>query len=287
MEYKQLLVFSLLLTAGSTLMASEAVVTEPAEELSPLTIEANVCDTIVPPTITEDASSSQADYVAQAAAQIRKENEEKEVQNAIWKRRSKYFYFVYGKQSVKNSWEKMNADFAVALVKGRTYYLHKKPLLGMIKFGLDWTQIDLNFAKYPDQPESASSSSSSSNSDVDLGIMQLEAAMGLGPSVTVNPVDHLKASLYFRVSPSYSLMVQNDELYHHYATFFNLGFTVSYKVISIGIEKRWCGNVDYNGLKVNDVDAVVNGDGSYEDIFNKVGSRLKTNTMRVFIGFRF
>lgn len=30
-------------------------------------------------------------------------------------------------------------DFGVSISWGKTYYLHKKPLLGMLKFGLDWS----------------------------------------------------------------------------------------------------------------------------------------------------
>ena len=47
-----------------------------------------------------------------------------------------------------NGLEKLNSDFAVAINRGNTYYLHKKPLFGMLKFGLDWTVFDIAAAKY-------------------------------------------------------------------------------------------------------------------------------------------
>ena len=151
----------------------------------------------------------------------------------VWKKRKKYIYFTYGIQSLKSDYDKMNSDMAFALINGRTYYLHKKPLLGLIKFGLDWNYFDINFAKYPNIDSSDGYSEDyDDEGDIDLGIMQLEAGMGIGPSITINPVDQLKACVYFHVTPSYSLMVQNNNAYHHYATFFNLGLTVSYKIIS-------------------------------------------------------
>ena len=42
----------------------------------------------------------------------------------------------------------MKSDFGAAIVWGKTYYLHKKPLAGMIKFGIDWSWMDLNYAQY-------------------------------------------------------------------------------------------------------------------------------------------
>lgn len=207
-----------------------------------------------------------------------------ELYQKVWKKRKKYIYFTYGIQSLKSDYDKMNSDMAFALINGRTYYLHKKPLLGMIKFGLDWNYFDINFAKYPDIE--SSENYSDDDSYIDLGVMQLEAGMGIGPSITINPVDQLKACVYFHVTPSYSLMVQNNNAYHHYATFFNLGLTVSYKIISLGIESRWSGKTSYDGLAMDRVDDVYDDDGVFHDPFESIGMKMKTNTFRIFIGLR-
>lgn len=210
------------------------------------------------------------------------------LQQRIWKDRAKYFNFVYGTQKLKSDYLSMSSDMAFALMSGKTYYLHKKPILGMIKFGLDWTFFDINFAKYPDLEEPAPSSSYyDDEEDLDLGFMQLEVGMGIGPSVTVNPIDHLKAALYFHVTPSYSMILQDDEFYQHYATFFNLGFTVAYKVISLGIEHRWCGKTDYGGVMMDVMDEIYDEEGNFHDPFESVGRKLSTKTFRVFLAFRF
>ena len=69
-------------------------------------------------------------------------------QEKIWGRK-KYFNISYGMPSLTrgNGLEKLNSDFAVAINRGNTYYLHKKPLFGMLKFGLDWTVFDIAAAK--------------------------------------------------------------------------------------------------------------------------------------------
>ena len=59
----------------------------------------------------------------------------------IWKKRAKYFNIGYitnqtltDKVDAEAEWK---SDFGVSLTFGKTYYLHKKPLLNMIKFGID------------------------------------------------------------------------------------------------------------------------------------------------------
>lgn len=233
----------------------------------------------------KDSIATLVDNAEAEISELRKnisEIETEQKQEKIWKKRAKYFYFSYANQTIKNDIQEIKSDMAFALASGRTYYLHKKPIAGILKFGLDWTYLDLNFAKYPDL--SSPEDDTSDDSSIELGFLQLEAGMGLGPSVTVNPVDHLKACLYFHVTPSYSMMLQDDEFYSHYATFFNFGFTLAYKAISVGIEKRWCQPVNYNGLTLSDdMDDAEN----VGDIFNNVETRMKTNSWRFFLGFRF
>lgn len=208
-----------------------------------------------------------------------------ELQQRIWKRR-KYLYIAYGNQKISSDFYEMKSDMAFALIYGRTYYLHKKPIAGRLKFGLD-VNMDINFAKYPDMEPTAETSNLPSDVEpVDLGIMQLEAGLGIGPSITVNPVSHLKVALYFHVTPSYSMMLQNEEFYKHYATFFNAGLTVSYKVISLGIENRWCGKTSYDGVALSRIENIYDDNGVFHDPFESIGNKMKTNTFRVFIGFR-
>lgn len=206
----------------------------------------------------------------------------------VWKRRAKYRNISYGMQKLKTDHADMKSDMAFGLIMGRTYYLHEKPIAGIMKFGLDWSYIDINFAKYPDFPGSEKMQPDLPDIELpDWGIMQIEAGMSVGPSLTINPVSQLKLSLYFRATPSYSLMMQNGELYHHYATFFNAGFTVAYKVISLGVETRWCGAMNFSGVALGRLDNVYDDEGNFHDPFERYDVKMKTNTLRLFIGFRF
>lgn len=102
----------------------------------------------------------------------------------VWSRK-KYLNIAYVSQSLKDKQDggKLKSDFGVSLVRGKTYYLHAKPLWGMVKIGIDWTQVDLNYVKYKDividTPDGESS----------LTTHQFEYSMHIGPSITVNPVD--------------------------------------------------------------------------------------------------
>ena len=153
-------------------------------------------------------------------------------QEKIWGRK-KYFNISYGMPSLTrgNGLEKLNSDFAVAINRGNTYYLHKKPLFGMLKFGLDWTVFDIAAAKYTVE-----------ESDFEDGgdIYKAEIGMQFGPSITINPVDFLKINVYFRYDPIFSVAYNQDsDFLMNYGSYFNTGLAASYKVISLGAEYRW------------------------------------------------
>ena len=42
----------------------------------------------------------------------------------------------------------LKSNFGAAFTVGRTFYLHKKPIAGLIRFGLDATWFDLNYTNY-------------------------------------------------------------------------------------------------------------------------------------------
>lgn len=215
--------------------------------------------------------------------------EEDRLNQAIWKDRSKYFNLGYVNQTVKDKTlgREIKSDFGVSLSNGKTYYLHKKPLAGMIKFGLDWTWLDINYAK-----------SGLETYDADTGELyssdmhQAEIGMQFGPSVTINPVHHLKVSGYFRFAPSYSGLYVDDTFYHNYVSMWNAGCAVAWKVISVGVEWRW-GTAKYNGLTFDEAfneDSYGDEDVSMDDVMDKMSagkSKFKTNSVRFYVSFRF
>lgn len=98
----------------------------------------------------------------------------------------------------------LKSNFGAAFTVGRTFYLHKKPIAGLIRFGLDATWFDLNYTNYKleyrwednyDEEEEPETSN----------FHQAEIGMQVGPSVTVNPVGKLNVNAYFRFAPVFQL----------------------------------------------------------------------------------
>ena len=159
----------------------------------------------------------------------------------------------------------------------------------MIKFGLDFTWLDINYAK-----------STLESYDGEVGetytsdVHQAEIGMQVGPSVTINPVHHLKVGGYFRVTPSYSMLYMDDTFHHHYVTMLNAGCMVAWKVISLGVEWRW-GSATYDGLTFDesafdDESFGDEGDPSMGDVMDNLSAperKLKTSSVRFYVGFRF
>ena len=221
----------------------------------------------------------------------------------IWKKRAKYFNIGYitnqtltDKVDAEAEWK---SDFCVSLPFGKTYYLHKKPLLNMIKFGIDATWFELSYAKYsePDVFAEGGSYTRAYNDyssgyddyyeeDFDLGIHQIDASMHVGPSVTVNPVGDLKVAAYFHYVPTYSMVVIDDSFGHGYVSNFAFGASVAYKAISVGIEHRWAKKATYNGLSFDeegmDYDAP-----DFEDVIESDKWKMKSKSFRVFLSFRY
>lgn len=265
---------------------------------------------VAPGVHTGDSLTMVVDSLRRELSSLKSSNEELESDarnRTVWNDRAKYFNIAYLNQSltqkeVNGTWR---SDFGVALTSGRTYYLHKKPLLGMIKFGIDWSYFDINFAKYEDKfgffngTNGGDGSSSGGNyyspDDYDgdgietEDMYQAEVGISIGPSVTINPVDELKAALYFRVTPSFSMLYAADEFSTSYGTFFSFGGSVAWKAISLGIEGRW-GNVKYDSMfdlgaleDIDDADSIDDLDLSGD----KPTSKWKVGTMRFYVSLRF
>lgn len=190
-------------------------------------------------------------------------------QDRVWGR-SKYFNIAFGSQYLTNKLindkDFYDNDITLSFTVGRTFYIPREPLFGMVKFGIDWSYLDVNFSKYEfddiydyeymydDQQGGMWNDPTYTDEDINssYNTYKVEIGMQVGPSITVNPIDYLKLSLYFRYAPSFSIMsaFTDGETSYGYGSYFTLGFAASYKVISIGIEKRW-GNCSYKYEDLN------------------------------------
>ncbi len=241
-----------------------------------------------------------------------------EYDNAVWKRK--------GHLSIGFSTQKMtDADNVDDMYKskmgfvlnwGKTFYLHKKPIANLMKVGIDWSWIDLSFAKYKSGTGIHFNNSSSSGdysdyidgngnystdytdydmgTDIDLGVYSIAAGMSVGPSFTFSPfynmgkgLQHILAQTYFHVTPSFTgiILSENDEteFKSSYTTYFNWGINVSYKMISVGYEYRW-GKSKFNTFSL-DGDDDDYSDSEYNEGNEK--SKIKFGTSMFYIRFNF
>ncbi len=291
---------------ASTLVADTVAVAEPVETVGGSDEEFNE------ETMYDNERDAELDSLRQvvndlqssvrATEEAQSEMEKDALNKRIWNDRAKYFNIYYTKQSltqkdINGTWKN---DFGVALAMGKTFYLHKKPILGMIKFGIDWSYFDLNFSKYTDE---WGFFNGDAEYDGGMGgnywypdmegygmepedVYQAEIGTAIGVSVTVNPYDHIKVSGHFRVIPSYSMLYAAEDFSGSYGTFFSAGGAVAWKAISIGIEGRW-GTAKYNSVvNVSDLDEMEDeGDileGNYDG-----SSKWKTGSIRFYISFRY
>lgn len=183
----------------------------------------------------------------------------------------------------------------------------------MIKFGIDFTWMDLNYVKYNDMAKDLDEAWNDAwdyandygngygdnsyyygeeDEDLSLGCHQLEYGMQVGFSATINPVHDLKIATYVRFQPSYSLLLLDDEVYYGFAPLWNFGVSASWKALTFGVEGRW-GTAKYNGISIDeegDYEFDYENPGNYsisDDILETFSERMKIKTFRVYVGFRF
>ncbi len=247
------------------------------------------------------AQQHQIDSLKQTMTDIQKRQKKTEKEanwDRVWKqKRYLYLSYVTGQTLTdqNNSANEWKSSTGFALSWGKTYYLHRKPLLGKIKFGIDWSWIDLSYVKYKDPIEDMSSSTYDSYGDeygddeselpIDLGMMQVDVAMRIGPSITVNPVNHLKVGTFFHFIPTASGIILDDEVSFGFAKGFSWGMQASYKFISLGFELRWASG-KYNKFDSEEVVDNTVSNGSVGDIFTEK-PEFKTSSFRLNVGFRF
>lgn len=183
-------------------------------------------------------------------------------------------------ESVNSRAEK---DFSIGLTLGRTFYVLKKPILNMIQVGVDWTYIDLTYTKLKKLKKDE-------NDYCDItpyfGDQQAEYSMAVGPSITVNPINYLKVRAYLHYSPTCHAIFNSKKADFVYAGGGQFGLEASWKAIALGFESRWMttkhkplSNVEYYDERNN---PVIN-----ESIEKDKKYKLKNNSFRFFIGFRF
>ncbi len=207
------------------------------------------------------------------------------------KLRSKYinFSFIDSKMEFDDdeSTPKLSSNYGAAFSVGKTYYLHKKPILGILRFGIDATWLDLNYTNYSIKSEYEYDDDYGYYDDDERSSKedchQIEAGMQVGPSITITPIGKLNVHTYFRYAPSFSGLYLDDNFYGNYASFFVCGAAISYGAIGLGVESRW-GSCKYKDFSDSDDDDYSYG---YSDEKTSTDFKRTYSGLRAYISIRF
>lgn len=277
---------------------------------TPLSVVANGSHDCAVDTLA-DGSASTVDSLGQKMHQMENhiaQLEASQEQAKTWKRH-RYWKIGIASPSVKRTdGEEMDwkTDFSLFVQRGKTSYLHSKPIAGMVKFGIDWGFIDLAYSKLKLKDVSVSGetravSAATCATDgfgeivsgdpdgnvasalgINLGMHKIDYAWHVGPSVSVNPWNKLIASAYFHVRPMASGIVQNSNFAYGFGCATSAGVAVAYKAISVGCEGVW-GTIKY---KQTSFGGDEDDDEDKESMFSTEKFKLKQSSVRFYIAFR-
>ncbi len=238
--------------------------------------------------------------------QIEKDNLSKTLKwQSIWSN-NKYTMISYAPSTdvTVDGAYKEDAKFSFALTKGNTYYLHSKPIGGILKIGLDLRWFDLQATKYEkidyetsDNWQDSPSFGDEDDDEIlemldDIGRWDLHIGMGIGPTVTVAPFSmfdnaskHIRLSFYGHYQPSFGInLISQDgdvESSTAFCNMYNYGGKLVYRRISLGIEKQW-GEGKYKQLTIFNDDE--------EDDNSPIPSikhKRKFSSLRFYVAFSF
>lgn len=190
--------------------------------------------------------------------------------------------FVYTVLDQKND-QKFHSNVGFSFTKGTTYYV-TKPISGFLRVGIDATWVDIAYTQYKVEERYFASYDNSYHSIDDYSIHELDFAMQVGVSATANLFKRMQANVYFRYSPTMTLMANAEELQAGFANFFNPGIAVTYGRVGLGIEAR------FGFSKMQSYFADDDSDDDYSDWTDAIGKR-KISTgfsgVRTYLTFRF
>lgn len=263
---------------------------------------------------TVEPADTLREKLAQMETRMASMEQEQEMQKT-WKRRKYWKIGITSPNLERTDGEEMkwktNGSFFIQ--KGRTSYLHSKPIAGMIKFGIDYGFLDFTYSKLELKEVAYSNESGTRASDgfddivsgdpngdigiseltgIDLGMHKIDYGFHVGPSISVNPWNKLIATAYFHVMPTASSVIQNDNFSYGFGCMMAAGVSVAYKAISLGVEGVW-GKVKYTQTDFSgdeDEDEDYGYDSSDEEdnasLFNTEKFTLKQSGIRAYIAFR-
>ncbi len=126
------------------------------------------------------------------------DSDTEQLNSNVWKR-TRFFNVSYLTQDLEapDAGAKWKSKFGVAVSLGNTYLLHRRPIAGLLKFGLDVKWFDINYVQYKNDIDLGGKiiagysqfmdEEENPFDNFDIDMQQLDAGIGVGPSVQIAP----------------------------------------------------------------------------------------------------
>lgn len=185
----------------------------------------------------------------------------------------------------------IKSRWGVGLKTGRNIYVHRKPIAGFMRIGID-VDLDMNYMNMAKGTGSLSDAWNHPEDDMDLGEHYLTLGVAVGPNITFAPFSwsanqnlrSLRFRPYFHLTPSYATYIvansDDGEFHNAFALWCSAGLEIQWKRLLFGLE--WKGSTaKYKGM----VDSLLAED---DEDYVKVGShKFDCNMFNISIGLAF
>lgn len=189
---------------------------------------------------------------------------------------------------------KISSRWGASFTMGRNIYLHKKPIAGFLKIGLniDGAFNYMNFAKGSGSLSNIIGGNFEDAEEISLGRHYLTAGVAIGPNATFAPFyasqNRKLAALvfrpYFHVVPSFATYMVSDnddmEMHNAFALWCTAGVEIQWKRLIFGMGWKGC-TAKYKGMMDNLM-------SEFEENYEASGSyKFDTNMFNISIGLAF
>lgn len=206
----------------------------------------------------------------------------------VWKR-TKSWGIGFVSSTLHQNGGNLGSEFGFATDLTKTYIVTKKPILGVMKVGIDAKWFDINYVKYKNEVVEYYDDYYDDEEDFDIGSHNLDIGLGVGPSLLIAPFSKtnnalrdIRADVFFHFTPSFSMLTLKEDgetnLYYGFNPAINFGVNIEWKMIGLGFEGRW-GFPKYSNLNE------MFDDYEYDDYMpaRSHSNSMKSSAFRLFI----
>ena len=126
----------------------------------------------------------------------------------------------------------LKSNYVASFAVGRTFFLHKKPIGGFLRLGIDATWFDINYTNYKIKHIISWTTYRYEYRQGDLSVH-------IGPSITITPTKKMYIHGYFRCASTLSGLYMNETLLIGGKAICVYGGSNSYGTFGVGFENRY------------------------------------------------